>query len=61
MVMEVAPTPKDWQRLLSENQIATEQLRRIITERLLAEAQATIAKMNGQKDDKVPAKDAVEG
>jgi hypothetical protein len=60
MVMEITPTETDWQMLLAENLIAREQIRRIIAERLLAETQEAITKMNGQKDDKVPAEEPVE-
>jgi len=61
MVMEVMPKSEDWQKLLAENPLAREQLRRIIAERLLAEAQETIAKLNGHKDDEVPVEETVEG
>lgn len=43
--MDLIPTNADWQRLISENPLAAEQIKRIILERLLAEKEAALAEL----------------
>ena len=53
-MLDTTSTKEDVQRMLAENPLAMEQLRRITVERLLREAQGAIAKLNGNKDEPVP-------
>jgi CRP-like cAMP-binding protein len=45
---------QDFQQLLSENPVAQEQLRRIMAERKLREAETKLAEMNGTSEEAVP-------
>ena len=61
MPRELIPTAEDWQKLLNGNPIAAEQLKNIILNRLLNEAEAKLAATQREAEEKEAAQEVPQG